>query len=122
MTIREIIRLLEHDGWYLVATAGSHRQYRYPTKTGRVTVAGKRGHALPNGKHSPMHRYLIVIEPSGDNFAAYVPDLPGCVATGDTREETERHMAEAIRLHLWGMREDGTPIPDGGTTSGYVTV
>jgi predicted RNase H-like HicB family nuclease len=58
-----------------------------------------------------LRRYAIVVENAGHNFAAYVPDLPGCVATGPTVAETERLLAEAIELHLQGMREDGTPIP-----------
>jgi len=57
-------------------------------------------------------RYAIVIEKAESNFAAYVPDLPGCVATGQTVEETELQIREAIDLHLRGMREDGLPIPE----------
>ena len=56
-------------------------------------------------------RYAIVIEKAKHNYAAYVPDLPGCVATGRSRPETERRIREAIELHLRGMREDGLPIP-----------
>ncbi len=56
-------------------------------------------------------RYAIVIEKAENNYAAYVPDLPGCVATGFTIEETEQQIREAIDLHLRGMREDGLPIP-----------
>ena len=56
-------------------------------------------------------RYAIVIEKAENNYAAYVPDLPGCVATGFTIEETEQQIREAIDLHLRGMREDGMPIP-----------
>jgi predicted RNase H-like HicB family nuclease len=57
-------------------------------------------------------RYAIVVERSESNYAAYVPDLPGCVATGATVEETETRLREAIELHLEGMREDGIPIPE----------
>ena len=56
-------------------------------------------------------KYAVVFEEAGANFAAYVPDLPGCVATGRTRAEVERHIREAIALHLDGMRTDGLPIP-----------
>jgi predicted RNase H-like HicB family nuclease len=59
-----------------------------------------------------MKRYAIVIERAGSNFSAYVPDLPGCVATGDTVENTETLLREAITLHLQGLREDGLPIPE----------
>ena len=63
-------------------------------------------------------RYAIVIENAGSNYSAHVPDLPGCVATGATVEETERSIREAIELHVEGMREDGTPIPPLSTIAG----
>ena len=58
-------------------------------------------------------RYAIVIEPSESGFGAYVPDLPGCVAVGQTLAETEALIREAIEFHLEGLREDGlaTPLP-----------
>ncbi len=56
-------------------------------------------------------RYAIVIEKAATNFAGYVPDLPGCIATGDTVEETESLLREAIVMHLEGMREDGMAPP-----------
>ena len=56
-------------------------------------------------------RYAIVIEKAAENYAAYVPDLPGCVATGDTMEETERNITEAIAMHIDGLREDGLAAP-----------
>jgi predicted RNase H-like HicB family nuclease len=56
-------------------------------------------------------RYAVVIEKAEANFSAYVPDLPGCVATGATVEEVEREIRDAIAFHLEGMREDGLPIP-----------
>lgn len=56
-------------------------------------------------------RYAIVIENAGNNFSAYAPDLPGCVATGATLEETEREIREAIAFHIEGLREDGLPVP-----------
>ncbi len=59
-----------------------------------------------------MKRYAIVVQDAGSNFAAYVPDLPGCVATGETQEEVERLIREAIALHLEGIAEDGLPIPE----------
>ena len=61
-------------------------------------------------------RYLTVIEGDGaTNYSAYSPDLPGCVATGDTREECERQMQEAIAFHLEGLAEQGLPVPDPST-------
>ncbi len=67
-------------------------------------------------------RYAIVIEKAESNYAAYVPDLPGCVATGRSREETEQQIREAIELHLRGMREDGLPIPEPVSHVEYVEV
>jgi predicted RNase H-like HicB family nuclease len=67
-------------------------------------------------------RYAIVIEKAESNYAAYVPDLPGCVATGATIEETEREIREAIDLHLRGMREDGLPIPEPSSSVDYVEI
>jgi predicted RNase H-like HicB family nuclease len=60
-----------------------------------------------------MHRFLIVFEKAEQNWAAYSPDLPGCVATGDTREETEDNMHEAVRFHVEGLREEGMEVPEG---------
>ncbi len=57
-------------------------------------------------------RYAVVIEKAEANYSAYVPDLPGCVATGATPEEAGQHIREAIRFHLDGLREDGLPIPE----------
>lgn len=54
-------------------------------------------------------RYAIVIEKTKDNYSAYVPDLPGCIATGASLEEVEAHIREAVEFHLDGLREDGTP-------------
>jgi len=67
-------------------------------------------------------RYAIVIEKAENNYAAYVPDLPGCVATGFTIEETEQHIREAIDLHLRGMRQDGLPIPEPSSSVDYVEI
>jgi predicted RNase H-like HicB family nuclease len=68
------------------------------------------------------HQYLIVIEHAADSFSAYSPDLPGCVAAGDTREETLELMREAIAFHLEGLQEDGQPIPPATSTAEYVAV
>jgi predicted RNase H-like HicB family nuclease len=67
-------------------------------------------------------RYAIVIEKAENNYAAYVPDLLGCVATGKTIEETEQQIREAIEIHLRGMREDGLPIPEPSSQVEYVEV
>ena len=67
-----------------------------------------------------MKRYAVVIEKTGNGYGAYVPDLPGCIAAGDTLEQTERLICEAIELHLEGMREDGEPIPEPSTVATYI--
>jgi len=67
-------------------------------------------------------RYAVVIEKAAKNFSAYVPDLPGCVATGATLEETEQLIREAIELHLSGLRDDGAPIPQPSSQVDYVDV
>jgi predicted RNase H-like HicB family nuclease len=69
-----------------------------------------------------MKSYAIVIEKGSSNYSAYVPDLPGCVATGATVEETESLLREAIELHLEGMREDGLPIPPATSVVEYLEV
>ena len=68
-----------------------------------------------------MHRYLIVVEKANDNYSAYAPDVPGCAATGDTQEEAERNLREALELHLQGLIADGEPIPEPSTLADYVT-
>ena len=70
----------------------------------------------------PPMRYAIVIEDAGANFSAYVPDLPGCIATGSTVEETETAIREAIEFHLDGLRSDNIPIPQASSRVDYVEV
>jgi predicted RNase H-like HicB family nuclease len=65
-------------------------------------------------------RYVMIIETGKKNYSAYLPDLPGCIATGKTVEEVRQRMREAIELHLAGMREDGLPIPKPTSLVDYV--
>jgi predicted RNase H-like HicB family nuclease len=65
-------------------------------------------------------RYAVVVEKARDNYSAYVPDLPGCVATGATRKQTEREIRAAIEFHLDGLREDGATIARPTSACGYV--
>lgn len=67
-------------------------------------------------------RYAIVIEKAEGNYSAYVPDLPGCVATGGTYAEAEQQLREAITFHLDGLREDGEDIPLPSSQVEYVDV
>lgn len=67
-------------------------------------------------------KYAVVIEQAGSNFSAYVPDLPGCIATGATVKEVENEIREAIRFHIDGMKQDGVPIPAPSSAVEYVEV
>ena len=69
-----------------------------------------------------MYRFLIVIEKTKNNYSAYSPDLPGCVATGKTREEAERNMHKAVEMHVQGLLEDNLPIPESTTYAEYIAV
>ena len=69
-----------------------------------------------------MYRFLVIVEQTDSNYSAYSPDLPGCVATGATREGAEERMHEAIELHIEGLREDGDPIPRSRSSAVYVVV
>ena len=67
-------------------------------------------------------RYAIVIEKAENNYSAYVPDLPGCIATGGTVAEVEYDIREAISFHLEGMREDGVPVPEPSSQVEYIDI
>ncbi len=67
-------------------------------------------------------RYAIVFENAGVNYSAYVPDLPGCVATGTTVDDAEREIREAIEFHLEGLRADGVAVPEPSSVVRYVDV
>jgi predicted RNase H-like HicB family nuclease len=67
-----------------------------------------------------MHKYLVIFEKAKTNYSAYSPDLPGCIATGKTREETEKNIKEAISFHIDGLKEDGLPIPKPSAFTEYV--
>src|SRR5512145_720124 len=121
-------------GRRLVATRGSHRQFKHPVRPGRVTTTGRQRDEIASSTPREyaqtgrtrgkglMHRYLIVIEPAGHNYSAYSPDLPGCVATGATREATRALMQQAITLHLQGLVEDEQPIPEPAASAELVEV
>ncbi len=69
-----------------------------------------------------MYRFLVVIEKANKNFSAYSLDLPGCVATGATREEVEKNMYEAIEMHMQGLLEDNLPIPESKSFAEYIAI
>jgi predicted RNase H-like HicB family nuclease len=69
-----------------------------------------------------MYRFLIVIEKANGNYSAYSPDLPGCIATGPTREAVEQNMHEAIELHVHGLQEDKLPVPESSSFAEYLVI
>ena len=125
LKVREMIALLEADGWYLVRTRGSHRHFRHRTKPGTATIAGKPSDTLPAGtsaEHSEAGRnneeaavngYVVVVERAEDGtFGAWSPDLPGVVATAQSYDDCVNLMRDAVAGHLEVMREHGDPIPE----------
>jgi predicted RNase H-like HicB family nuclease len=71
---------------------------------------------------SRLKEYTVIYEHAADNWSAYVPDLPGCIATAATREETEQNIREAIEFHIEGMRQHGTAVPEPSIVAGTVAV
>ncbi|WP_423225723.1 type II toxin-antitoxin system HicB family antitoxin [Candidatus Amarolinea aalborgensis] len=69
-----------------------------------------------------MHRFLVVIEKAHGNYSAYSPDLPGCVATGKTRDQVARNMHEAIDMHVRGLLEDKQPVPQSHSFAEYIAI
>lgn len=67
-------------------------------------------------------RYAVIVEAGENSFGAHVPDLPGCIAVGDTKEEVLELIQEAIEFHIEGLREDGQPIPQPSSSIEYVDV
>ena len=73
-------------------------------------------------ENDTMAKFLVVIEKAAADYSAYCPDLPGCVATGETKEALGGNIREAIRMHIEGLREDGLPIPEPAASAEYVVV
>ncbi len=69
-----------------------------------------------------MYKYLVIFEKAGNNYSAYSPDIPGCIATGKTRDEVEKNIKEAINFHIEGLDEDGLPIPEPTSSIEYIEV
>lgn len=124
MKVADVIRILERDGWQLVRTRGSHRQFKHPSKQGLVTVAGKPSTDIPSGTLNSMlkqadeamkgseMRYTVILERGETSWGAHVPDLPGCAAAAETREEALNLIRQAIDLHIQGLIEEGQPVPE----------
>jgi predicted RNA binding protein YcfA (HicA-like mRNA interferase family)/predicted RNase H-like HicB family nuclease len=130
MKVRDIIKLLERDGWFLKQTRGSHRQYKHPTKAGRVTLPGhpnddsSAGYSEQRFQTSRVEsmNYVVIYEKSATGWAAYVPDLPGVVTTGPTRSEVRSLIQQAIEFHLDGLKEDRLPIPEPSAEAEIISV
>ena len=69
-----------------------------------------------------MYKYLVIFEKANDNYSAYSPDLPGCIATGGTRDEAEKNIKEAIGFHIEGLVNDGLPVPKPSSFTEYIEV
>jgi len=69
-----------------------------------------------------MYRFLVVIEKANGNYSAYSPDLPGCVATGQTKDDAESNIMEAIQMHIKGLLEDQLPVPESHTTAETIVI
>lgn len=69
-----------------------------------------------------MRNFLIVIEKANGNYSAYSPDLPGCIATGATREEARKNMVEAMEMHIRALQEENLPVPEPSSSSEYVAI
>jgi predicted RNase H-like HicB family nuclease len=69
-----------------------------------------------------MKKYLIIVEKTETGYSAYSPDVPGCGSTGQTKEEVESNIQEAIQFHVEGLREEGYPVPESSTYSSYIDV
>jgi len=69
-----------------------------------------------------MKKYLIIVEKTDTGYSAFSPDVPGCGSVGETKDEVERNIQEAIEFHLEGLREEGYPLPEPSSYSSYVDV
>jgi predicted RNase H-like HicB family nuclease/predicted RNA binding protein YcfA (HicA-like mRNA interferase family) len=123
MKVRDLIRLLEDNGWRSRGTRGSDRQFKHLQSDRVVTVSG---HA---GKRSGFERkgesvvtYTVIYEHGPTSWGAYVPDLPGVIAVAASREEVETSIRGAIEFHLDGMQAEGLEIPKPSSFAGVVEI
>ena len=134
MKVKDLIKLIEVDGWIQVRMKGSHRKFKHPTKVGIVTVSGKPSVDVPVGtlknalKQAGLHkreqrmRFTVILEEGESSYGAYVPDLPGCIAAGETREEALTLIRGAIEFHIEGLKQEGQPLPKPHSVSEVVEV
>ena len=115
MTINNKVSSETQCAEYLFQNPLAHSRWR-GVLDGRL-----RGHDGENGGWTEiMNRYAVVIEAAQGNYSGYVPDLPGCVATGATIDDVETHLRIAIRFHLDGLIEDGLPVPEALAVAEYL--
>jgi predicted RNase H-like HicB family nuclease len=131
MKVREVIKLIEEDGWFLVATRGQSQaiqafnegwsRNRRRKTIGRFGTWDVEQHSEAGwAKRAALMRYAIVIEKADGNYSAYVPDLPGCVAAAPTVEAVEQEIRDAIRFHIEGLKADGLEVPPPTSIAEYV--
>jgi predicted RNase H-like HicB family nuclease/predicted RNA binding protein YcfA (HicA-like mRNA interferase family) len=131
MKVRDLIKLIEQDGWYHVRTTGSYRHDYHATKTGTVTGPTRqrcsRRHSKQRDEAGRIEemtqalKYAVVFERSEDGYGAFVPGLPGCITVGDTLE-AEHNIREAITGHIAAMRVHGEKIPEPTTLTEYIEI
>ena len=109
MKVKEVIKMIDPDGWFMIRRKGSHRQYKHDYKKGLMTVAGRLSDDLAK-------RTLHSV------FKQDSPDLPGCVATGATIKETLSRMRSAIKFHLEGLKKEGSEILRPSTKVKYIEI
>ena len=120
--VSDAIKMVENDGWELARTKGSHRQFKHESKSGTVTIAGKKSKDLPPSTWNSIKKqaglaigegimdYRVIIEESNNGYAAYLPALPGCIAAGDTFNETKQLIEEAAEWHVDDLIADGHQV------------
>lgn len=118
MKVKEVVRMLKEDGWFQVRQISGHRHFYHLEKPGTVAVAGKENVDVPPGTLNSIYKqagwpkkYAVLLERGPESWGASVPDLPGCVAVGETREEALALIREAVDGHIETMREAGEEIP-----------
>ena len=106
----EVISKLEAAGWYQVAQKGSHKQFRYPERRGRVTVSHPK---KQQGRQNAMAEYIALLwKEDASDYGVSFPNFPGCVTAGSSLHEARQLAAEALQFHIEGMLEDGEELPD----------
>ncbi len=124
------MRFSEEVGWYLIRTRSSHRRFRHQIESGAVTVAGELGLEVPPGTLNSVLKQAVsktnleelMQSPVIIKKGAHVPDLPSCVAVGETKAEAHRLIAEAIQFHIEGLREDVAVVPPPSSTVAFIDV